>query len=206
MSDTYETVEKKVSYGIGRQMGGQLNSQSFEGLDATAVLAGVKSALEQSDSAVPQEELEKAFQEIDAKIQAERSAAGAEQVAAGKVFLEDNAKRDDVSVTDSGLQYEVLAAAEGEKPVASSTVKTHYHGTLIDGTVFDSSYDRGVPAEFPVGGVISGWTEALQMMPVGSKWRLYVPSDLAYGEQGAGQSIGPNTTLIFDVELLEIMS
>ena len=108
-------------------------------------------------------------------------------------------------MTESGLQYEVLATGEGEKPTAQSTVITHYHGTFINGEVFDSSYDRGEPAEFPVGGVIKGWTEALQMMPVGSKWRLYVPHDLAYGERGAGASIAPFSTLIFDVELLAIV-
>jgi FKBP-type peptidyl-prolyl cis-trans isomerase FklB len=103
------------------------------------------------------------------------------------------------------LQYEILTAGEGEMPTAASTVRTHYHGTLIDGSVFDSSYDRGEPAEFPVNGVIAGWTEALQMMPVGSKWRLAVPYNLAYGERGAGGKIGPYTTLVFDVELLEIL-
>lgn len=124
----------------------------------------------------------------------------------GDRFLTDNAAREGVITTDSGLQYEVLASGEGEIPTAASTVRTHYHGTLIDGTVFDSSYDRGEPTEFPVGGVIAGWTEALQMMTVGSKWRLTVPYELAYGEQGAGGVIGPFATLIFDIELLDIVS
>ena len=124
----------------------------------------------------------------------------------GDTFLTDNAAREGVITTDSGLQYEVLASGEGEIPTAASTVRTHYHGTLIDGTVFDSSYDRGEPTEFPVGGVIAGWTEALQMMTVGSKWRLTVPYELAYGEQGAGGVIGPFATLIFDIELLDIVS
>jgi FKBP-type peptidyl-prolyl cis-trans isomerase FklB len=108
-------------------------------------------------------------------------------------------------VTASGLQYEILTEGQGDKPSAESTVRTHYHGTLINGEVFDSSYERGEPAEFPVNGVIKGWTEALQMMPTGSKWRLYVPHDLAYGERGAGASIAPYSTLIFDVELLAIV-
>ena len=124
----------------------------------------------------------------------------------GDKFLAENGERAEVTVTESGLQYEVITAGDGETPTAASTVRTHYHGTLIDGTVFDSSYERGQPAEFPVGGVIKGWTEALQMMATGSKWRLYVPYDLAYGEQGAGGVIGPFATLIFDVELLEIIA
>ena len=131
---------------------------------------------------------------------------GKAQEEAGKAFLEENAKREEVTVLASGLQYEVLQAGEGDKPTASSTVKTHYHGTLISGEVFDSSVERGQPAEFPVNGVIAGWTEALQLMNVGTKWRLYVPSNLAYGERGAGGKIGPNTTLIFDVELLDIVA
>ncbi len=124
---------------------------------------------------------------------------------AGEMFLVENAKRPEVTVTASGLQYEVLVAAEGDKPTAASTVRTHYHGTLIDGTVFDSSYQRGEPAEFPVSGVIAGWTEALQLMAVGSKLRLYIPHNLAYGERGAGNAIAPFSTLVFDVELLAIL-
>ena len=126
--------------------------------------------------------------------------------AAGEAFLAENAQREEVTVTESGMQYEVITAGDGERPSASSTVRTHYHGTLVDGTVFDSSYDRGQPAEFPVNGVIAGWTEALQMMPVGSKWRLYLPYSLAYGEAGAGGAIGPYAALVFDVELLDIVS
>ena len=139
-------------------------------------------------------------------MQAKQAEKSKEMSAAGEAFLADNAKRDEVTVTASGMQYEVLVAGEGDKPVATSTVRTHYHGTLIDGTVFDSSVDRGEPAEFPVNGVIAGWTEALQMMAVGSKWRLYLPYQLAYGEQGAGGAIGPYATLIFDVELIDIVS
>ena len=126
--------------------------------------------------------------------------------AGGIAFLKENAKRHGVNVTATGLQYEIITEGTGEKPTLNSTVKTHYHGTLIDGTVFDSSVRRNQPAEFPVSGVISGWTEALQMMPVGSKWRLYVPHDLAYGSRGAGAAIAPYTTLVFDVELLDIIA
>ena len=205
MSDKYTTVEERVSYGIGRQMGDQLASNPFEGLHIDSVLNGLADALNGQASPVPQELMEAAFQEISAKMQAQQAEQAKELSAEGEKFLAENAKRDEVTVTESGLQYEVLTAAEGEKPSQASTVRTHYHGTLINGEVFDSSYDRGQPAEFPVGGVIAGWTEALQMMSVGSKWRLYVPYSLAYGEQGAGGAIGPYSTLIFDVELLEIL-
>ena len=123
----------------------------------------------------------------------------------GEAFLEKNAERADVFVTDSGLQYEILTATVGEKPTAASKVKTHYHGTRIDGSIFDSSVDRGEPSEFPVSGVIAGWTEALQQMSVGAKWRLFIPHQLAYGKCGASDVIAPYTTLIFDVELLGIV-
>uniref|UniRef100_UPI003561F855 FKBP-type peptidyl-prolyl cis-trans isomerase n=2 Tax=Pseudomonas TaxID=286 RepID=UPI003561F855 len=123
---------------------------------------------------------------------------------AGLAFLAENAKRDGITVLASGLQYEVLNTGTGAMPTHEDTIRAHYHGTLIDGTVFDSSYDRGQPAEFPVGGVIAGWTEALQLMNAGSKWRLYVPSELAYGEQGVG-SIPPHSVLVFDVELLDVL-
>ena len=126
-------------------------------------------------------------------------------ISEGKSFLAENAKREGVVTTASGLQYEVIQAGNGTTPSASDQVKVHYHGTLIDGQVFDSSVQRGEPATFGVTQVSSGWDEALQLMPVGSKWKLYIPSDLAYGAQGAGQSIAPHTTLVFEVELLEII-
>lgn len=201
----YNTVELQASYGIGRQIGDQVASNPFEGLDADAVAQGVMDALKGEEMAVEVEDLRAAFGVINERMQAEHEAKAKEASAAGLAFLEENAKKDGVTVTESGLQYEVITAGDGEKPTAASTVRTHYHGTLIDGTVFDSSYDRGQPAEFPVGGVIKGWTEALQMMPVGSKWRLTIPYELAYGEQGAGGAIGPYQTLVFDVELLEIL-
>lgn len=205
MSDKYTTVEERVSYGIGRQMGDQLASNPFEGLHIDSVLNGLADALNGQASPVPQDLMEAAFKEISAKLQAQQAEQAKELSAEGEKFLAENAKRDEVTVTESGLQYEVITAAEGEKPSQASTVRVHYHGTLVNGDVFDSSYDRGQPAEFPVGGVIAGWTEALQIMSVGSKWRLYVPYNLAYGEQGAGGVIGPYATLIFDVELLEII-
>ncbi len=205
MSEQYNSVEERVSYGIGRQMGDQLASNPFDGLHIDSVLGGLADALNGQASPVPDELMEAAFQEISAKMQAQQAEQAKEFTAEGDKFLAENAKRDEVTVTESGLQYEVITEGEGEKPSQASTVRTHYHGTLIDGTVFDSSYDRGEPAEFPVGGVIAGWTEALQMMSVGSKWRLTVPYSLAYGEQGAGGAIGPYSTLVFDVELLSIV-
>ena len=126
------------------------------------------------------------------------------KISEGEAFLAENGKRPEVTTTASGLQYEVIEMGDGAKPTASSTVKVHYRGTLLDGTVFDSSYDRGEPISFPLNGVIRGWTEGLQLMPVGSKFKFYIPYDLAYGERGAGQVIGPYETLIFEVELLNI--
>lgn len=205
MSDKFNSNAEKASYGIGLQMGEQLKSNPFDGLNLNSVFEGMKDAYAGNDFQVEIPAIQAAFEEINAEITKRREQEAKELSAEGEAFLADNAKRAEVTVTASGLQYEVLTAGEGDKPTAESTVRTHYHGTLIDGTVFDSSYDRGQPAEFPVGGVIKGWTEALQMMPVGSKWRLYVPHDLAYGERGAGASIGPFATLVFDVELLDII-
>jgi FKBP-type peptidyl-prolyl cis-trans isomerase FklB len=143
------------------------------------------------------------FKVIREIMQAE-AAAKAEAAAGEGLVPGRNAKREGITTLASGLQFEVLTAGEGAKPSREDTVRTHYHGTLIDGTVFDSSYERGQPAEFPVGGVIAGWTEALQLMNAGSKWRLYVPSELAYGAQGVG-SIPPHSVLVFDVELLDVL-
>ena len=206
MTEKYNSVELQTSYGIGLQMGDQLRSNPFDGLDVAAVQAGLADAYEQKAPQVDNETLGAAFNEIHARMQAAKAGQFESAIAEGTQFLADNAKRAEVTVTESGLQYEVLTTGEGEKPTAESTVRTHYHGTLSDGSVFDSSYDRGEPAEFPVNGVIKGWTEALQMMTVGSKWRLCVPHDLAYGEQGAGGAIGPYSTLVFDVELLDIIA
>mgnify|MGYP000484951475 FL=1 len=205
MSEKYTTSEARVSYGIGRQMGDQLKQNPFDGMVIDDVLAGLADALNDQPLAVDPADLDAAFREISEVMQAKQAEASKGQTEAGETFLAENAKKDGVVVLESGLQYEILTAGDGEKPVAASTVRTHYHGTLLDGTVFDSSYDRGEPAEFPVNGVIAGWTEALQLMPVGSKWRLTVPYGLAYGEQGAGGAIGPFATLVFDVELLAIV-
>ncbi|HAI71621.1 MAG TPA: peptidylprolyl isomerase, partial [Alteromonas australica] len=185
--------------------GQQLQSNPFEGLAIDAVVAGLKDAFGGQAPQVDNDTLRDAFGEIHKRMQAEKEEASKAVIEEGAKFLEENAKRDGITVTESGLQYEVVAKGDGEKPVPASTVRVHYHGTLIDGTTFDSSYERGQPAEFPVGGVIKGWTEALQLMEVGAKYRLYVPHELAYGEQGAGAAIAPYSTLIFDVELLDIL-
>lgn len=205
MSDKYNTIELRASYGVGRQMGDQLASNPFEGVDAEAVAQGVLDALHGKDSQVARPELEEAFRIIGTRMQEKQEQQAKAQAKVGEIFLAENAKRDSITVTASGLQYEVITTGTGEKPTAKSRVKTHYHGTLIDGTVFDSSVQRGQPIDFPVNGVIAGWTEALQLMPVGSKWRLYIPHNLAYGERGAGPTIAPYSALIFEVELLEIV-
>ena len=205
MSDNFTTDAEKASYGIGLQMGEQLKSNPFEGLNLNSVFEGMKDAYAGSAFQVEIPEIQAAFEKINEEIQARREQESQVLAAEGIAFLEENAKRPEITVTESGLQYEVLATGEGEKPTAESTVRVDYHGTLVNGTVFDSSYERGQPAEFPVGGVIKGWTEALQMMPVGTKWRLYVPHELAYGERGAGAAIAPYSTLVFDVELHAIL-
>jgi FKBP-type peptidyl-prolyl cis-trans isomerase FklB len=186
-------------------MGEQLASNPFDGVSAAAVAAGVIDALEGKESAVAHADLEAAFGVISQRMQAKEAEKSKILSVEGETFLAENAKKTGISVTASGLQYEVITAGTGATPTATSKVKTHYHGTLINGTVFDSSVDRGQPIDFPVNGVIAGWTEALQLMPVGSKWRLYIPHHLAYGERGAGASIAPYSALIFEVELLEIV-
>lgn len=205
MSDNYTTIEQRASYGVGRQMGEQLINQPFDGMDKDAVITGVTEALNGKPLQVEPDQINEAFKEIQARMKVKDEEKAATMSAEGEKFLAENAKRDDITVTESGLQYEIITEGSGEKPEATSKVRTHYHGTLVDGTVFDSSYDRGEPAEFAVNGVIAGWTEALQMMGVGSKWRLYLPHHIAYGEQGAGGAIAPFSTLIFDVELLAII-
>ncbi|PKH86890.1 peptidylprolyl isomerase [Colwellia sp. Bg11-28] len=201
---SFDTIEQRVSYGVGRQLGDQLRNNPFKEFDITAVQAGIADALADAASQVSDEDLNDAFSIISKKLQEQEQAAAKEASAEGEVFLADNAKRDEVTVTESGLQYEVITTGEGEKPSAESTVSVHYHGTFANGDVFDSSVERGQPAEFPVNGVIAGWTEALQLMTEGSKWKLTIPYDLAYGERGSQGAIPPYATLVFDVELLSI--
>ncbi|WGE31772.1 FKBP-type peptidyl-prolyl cis-trans isomerase [Actinobacillus genomosp. 2] len=203
-SVTLDSTEAKGGYGIGLQIGQQLLSSGME-VDAEAVARGINDVLNQNPPAIDLNEVTAALQELGARAEAAQAEAFKAIEADNKAFLEENKKAKGVVVTDSGLQYEVLTEGNGAKPTADSTVRVHYTGSLIDGTVFDSSVKRGTPAEFPVGGVIKGWTEALQLMTVGSKWRLTIPQELAYGERGAGASIPPFATLIFEVELLDIL-
>lgn len=203
MSD-FNTNEDKASYGIGRQMGDQLAQQSFDGLNISAVQQGLADALRGEEFAVAPDDINAAFQVISEAMKKEAEAKAEAASKEGEIFLAKNAEREEVTVTESGLQYEVLTQGEGAIPTSENKVKVHYHGTLIDGTVFDSSVARGEPITFPVTGVIKGWVEGLQLMPVGSKWKLYIPQDLAYGERGAGAAIPPYAALIFEVELLDI--
>ena len=173
-------------------------------LDNPAFLQAVEDVLSNSELKLSKEEMQQILSDFQKKEQEELAAAASNNKASGEKFLAENKSKDGVKTTESGLQYKVVTAGEGEKPKASSQVVVHYRGTLIDGTEFDSSYSRGEPATLGVNQVIKGWQEALQMMPVGSKWQIYVPADLAYGQRGAGGTIKPNSTLIFDIELLEI--
>ncbi|CNE91119.1 peptidylprolyl isomerase [Yersinia frederiksenii] len=202
---SFESVEAQASYGIGLQIGQQLQESGLEGLLPEALLAGLRDAMEGNTPTVPVDVVHRALREVHEradKVRVERQQALVEE---GKTFLEENAKRDDVTTTESGLQFSVLQSGEGPIPSRQDRVRVHYTGRLVDGTIFDSSVERGQPAEFPVSGVIPGWIEALSMMPVGSKWKLYIPHSLAYGERGAGATIPPFSALMFEVELLEIL-
>lgn len=186
-------------------MGDQLRSHTFGGFDIELLKLGIVDAFFDKDLKVNPQDLQVSFLKIGEKLRAANENNHKGGIEEGKNFLAENAKRDAVVVLTSGLQYEVFQQGDGEKPSYDSIVRTHYKGSLVDGTVFDSSIERGQPAEFPVEGVISGWTEALQMMPVGSTWRLFVPYQLGYGERGTENSIPPFATLIFDLQLLEIV-
>ncbi|MDG6235190.1 FKBP-type peptidyl-prolyl cis-trans isomerase [Glaesserella parasuis] len=199
-----ESVEAKGGYGIGLQIGQQLLGSGLD-VEPEAVVKGIFDMLNQSPPALDLNEVTKALQELSQRAEAEQAKAFETLAAEGKAFLDENKKHPSVKETESGLQYEVLVEGTGKVPAKTDKVRVHYTGSLIDGTVFDSSVKRGTPAEFPVTGVIAGWVEALQMMPVGSKWRLTIPHNLAYGERGAGASIPPFSTLIFEVELLDIV-
>ncbi len=198
------TDEQRASYGFGLQFGEQLRRNSFEGLDLDAVLAGVQHWYHQQEAAVDETAINASYQVIQGKREAQEAELAGKRQQLADMFLKANAARDEVTTTPSGLQYEVLESGDGDSPGPRSTVVTHYHGTLVDGTVFDSSVDRGEPAEFGVHQVIPGWTEALQMMSAGDKWRIACPPHLAYGEQGAGSAIGPNTALVFEIHLIAV--
>ena len=197
---SYDTIKDKASYGLGISIGESLLKDGLDSLDLDIFAQGVKDRIA-GNSAIPVAESQKALQLYYTEMQ---QAKGSKNIEAGLQFMEANGKKDGVTTLTSGMQYEVITTADGPKPKPSDTVTTHYHGTLIDGTVFDSSVERGQPASFPVNGVIQGWVEALQLMGTGSKWRLFIPPNLAYGTQGSPPVIGPNATLIFEVELLSI--
>jgi len=191
----------KISYALGLSMGQNLMGSGVEKLNYQDLAAGIEDVLTHAQPKISYQEAQQVlntfFQELEQKI------AGAAK-AEGEKFLAENAKREGVKVTESGLQYEILEPSLGQKPKATDTVRVHYEGTLIDGTVFDSSYKRGESISFPLNGVIKGWTEGLQLMSIGSKYKFFIPYQLAYGERGAGQSIPPYAALIFTVELLGI--
>jgi len=192
----------KVSYCLGISIASNLISSGVKSVNVEAFEEGMSLVFDGKMPELSPEEINSTLQAYFGKLQAEKGNSAKET---GEKFLEENKTKEGVITLESGLQYKVITEGKGQIPEASHTVKCHYEGRLINGNVFDSSYKRNEPAEFPVQGVIKGWVEALQLMPVGSKWQLYVPSELAYGANGAGQSIGPNETLIFDVELLDIV-
>ena len=198
----YSNDFDKVSYSLGLSIASNLISSGVKTLNAEAFNDGLATVFEGRMPEINPDEANKILQNFFEGLQKEQGNAAKE---AGNKFLEENKKQEGVITLPSGLQYKILKNGNGPKPKASDTVKCHYEGRLINGTVFDSSIRRNEPAEFPVSGVIAGWVEALQLMNTGSKWQLYIPSELAYGSHGAGQSIGPNETLIFDVELLDIV-
>lgn len=204
-TDKPDTLQERVSYFIGVDIAKNMENQGFE-INAERVYQGMKDQLGEDSLKMTQQEMDQVMSDFQAFMQQKASADADSILKAGQAFLEANKEKEGVNVTESGLQYKVLEKGTGPKPDSNDVVKVHYHGTLVDGEVFDSSVDRGTPAQFPVNGVIKGWTEALLKMNVGSKWKIFVPSELAYGSQGAGQgAIQPNEVLIFEVELLEIV-
>lgn len=199
-----ETPAQKASYGIGLNMGKSLAQEGMDDLDPKAVAQGIEDAIGKKEQRLKDEELVEAFAFLQKRAEERMTALNAENAKAGKKFLEDNGKRDGVVTTTSGLQYEVVKKAEGAQPKATDVVTVHYEGKLTDGTVFDSSIQRGSPIDLPVNGVIPGWVEGLQLMHVGEKVKLYIPSELAYGEQSPSPAIPANSVLVFDLELLGI--
>ncbi len=195
-----KTEEDKLSYSLGMKIGERV-IKTYQNLDYDALMAGIKAQHKGSETLLTMEQATQTLKNYREKMTSKQSGSAK---AIGEKYRTENAKRKEVTVTKSGLQYEVITLAEGAKPKATDTVTVHYQGTLINGTEFDSSYKRKQPASFPLNGVIPGWTEGLQLMSVGSKYRFVIPSDLAYGDQGAGPKIGSGATLIFDVELLSI--
>ncbi len=204
MAVDLKTDKQRFSYMVGMQIGQQLKNDNID-LDEAAFMAAIKDAASGAESQLSKEDMQATLQRIQQQRDAEAKKAGEENLAEGQKFLAANKDRPGVKELPSGLQYKVIKAGTGASPKATDTVEVDYRGTLIDGREFDSSYSRGKPATFQVNGVIEGWQEALQAMKEGAKWQIYVPAELAYGSRGAGALIGPNATLIFDVELHKIV-
>ena len=206
-SQTLKSQKEKVSYIIGMDLANNLKKQSVE-IDPDSLARGIKDALSGAKPQLTEQEVREimtAFEkEVRAKQEESKKVMGQKNKIEGDKFLTGNKSKEGVKTLPSGLQYKVVKPGKRKKPKLTDTVTTHYRGTLIDGTEFDSSYNRGTPATFPVNGVIRGWTEALQLMEEGAKWQLFIPSALAYGERGAGQVIGPDAVLIFEIELISI--
>jgi FKBP-type peptidyl-prolyl cis-trans isomerase FklB len=195
--------KEKVSYIIGVDIGGNLKKQSID-IDQSILVKGIKDGLAGAKPLLTDQEIQETMIAFKKEVLVKREEIAKKNKADGEAFLAENKKKEGVETLPSGLQYKVIKAGTDKKPKANDTVTANYRGTLIDGTEFDSSYKRGQPVSFPVSGVIRGWTEALQLMGEGAKWQIFVPSNLAYGERGAGAVIGPNSTLIFEVELISI--
>ena len=193
---------KNISYALGMTMAVNFLKSGIKDLDVDAFAKAMKSVYKKEATELSADEAREIIDAYFNKMQAEADSVNKQ---AGADYLEKNKKREGVHTTESGLQYEILQEGKGDKPKATDTVRCHYEGRLLDGRVFDSSYQRNKPADFPVNQVIPGWVEALQLMPVGSKWRLHIPSELAYGAQQVNELIGPNSTLVFDVELMQIV-
>ncbi len=200
-----DTDEQKVSYGFGWQFARQLHKNNFKGLDINAVMTAIKQCYEGQPSLLNDKELDKAYDAVKLKTQKAKTEQAKNLKTLNETFLTENAKRDGVISTESGLQYEVLTQGDGSIPSAESVVRVHYHGSFINGQVFDSSVTRNDPAEFALKEVIPGWTEALTMMSVGSKWRIVVPANIGYGEVGSPPVIPGNSTLVFEISLLDIV-
>lgn len=201
---TLEDPQARGSYAIGVDLANRLESQGLP-VSTDELLAGIRDGLEGTPQ-LEQEELQAAMQEFQGFMAEARAGEAEENRVAGETFLADNLERSDIDATDTGLQYEVIEEGDGPRPDADDTVRVHYRGTTINGEVFDESYSRGEPAEFPLDAVIPGWTEALQLMPVGSKWKIYLPAELGYGDNAPpGAPFGPGETLVFEIELLEIV-
>jgi FKBP-type peptidyl-prolyl cis-trans isomerase FklB len=204
MAVDYKTEKARLSYAIGVNMGNSLKQQGITDVDAKAIGQAIADVIAGAKFKVSEQDMQQAVQAFQKKLMAQREAEAGKHKVAGDKFRAENKKRKGVKELPNGIQYEVLKEGKGDKPKVTDKVTVHYHGTLVDGTVFDSSVKRGEPASFPLNGVIKGWQEVLPMMPVGAKWKVVIPPELAYGDRGAGKAIGPNSTLVFEIELISI--